>query len=45
MVLQGLPSRFTIDNFAKAAGAKKKSPVDLRQVAVRWAKQDKTWST
>jgi hypothetical protein len=41
-VLQGLPGRFTIGDLAKAADAKGKSPVYLRQIAVRWAKQDKT---
>lgn len=41
-VLQGLPNPFTIRDIAKAAGAKKKSPVYLRQIAVRWAKQRKT---
>ncbi len=41
-VLQNLPSRFTIGDIAKAADAKGKSPVYLRQIAVRWAKQGKT---
>lgn len=41
-VLQGLPSRFTIGDLAEAPDARKKSPVYLRQVVVRWAKQGKT---
>ncbi len=41
-VLRGLPSRFTTGDIAKAADARGKSPVHLRQVAVRWAKQGKT---
>lgn len=41
-VLQNLPSRFTIGDLAKAAATKGKSPVYLRQIAVRWAKQGKT---
>jgi len=41
-VLQKLPSPFVIGDLAKAADAKKKSPVYLRQIAVRWAKQGKT---
>ncbi|MFQ5918221.1 MAG: hypothetical protein ACE5I0_10475, partial [Candidatus Binatia bacterium] len=41
-VLRGLPSRFTIGDLAKAADARGKSLVYLRQIAVRWAKQGKT---
>ncbi|MCZ6562826.1 MAG: hypothetical protein O6948_07890 [Deltaproteobacteria bacterium] len=41
-VLQGLPSRFTIRDIVKATDAKGKSPVYLRQIAIRWAKQGKT---
>lgn len=41
-VLQGLPSRFTIRDIAKATDAKGKSLAYLRQIAVRWAKQGKT---
>lgn len=41
-VLQGLPSRFTIGDIAKAVDGKVKSPVYLRQIAIRWAKQGKT---
>jgi hypothetical protein len=41
-VLQGLPSRFTVGDLAKRDEAKRKLPVDLRQIAVRWAKQGKT---
>lgn len=40
-VLQKLPSRFTISDIVKATDAKGKSPVYLRQIAVRWAKQGK----
>jgi len=42
LVLQGLPGRFTVRDLAKTDGAKGKSPVYLRQIAVRWAKQGKT---
>ncbi len=41
-VLQGLPSHFTIGDIAKAVDGKVKSPVYLRQIAIRWAKQGKT---
>ena len=41
-VLQGLSSRFTIGDIAKAVDGKVKSPVYLRQIAIRWAKQGKT---
>ncbi len=41
-VLGGLPNPFTIGDIAKATDAKGKSPVYLRQVAVRWAKLGKT---
>ena len=41
-VLQGPPSCFTIGDLAEAPDARKKSPVYLRQVVVRWAKQGKT---
>lgn len=41
-VLQGLPTGFTIGDLRKAADAKEKSPVYLRQIAVRWVKQGKT---
>src|SRR3990172_4611830 len=37
-----LPSRFTVGDLAKAAGARRKSSGYVRQVAVRWAKQKKT---
>ena len=40
--LQGLPGRFTVRELAKTDGAKGKSPVYLRQILVRWAKQGKT---
>lgn len=41
-VLQKLPNPFTIGDIRKAADAKGKSPVYLRQIAVRWAKEGKT---
>ena len=41
-VLDRLPSRFTVGDLAKAAGARRKSSGYVRQVAVRWAKQGKT---
>ena len=41
-VLDRLPSRFTVGDIAKAAGARRKSSGYVRQVAVRWAKQKKT---
>jgi len=41
-VLDQLPSRFTVGDIAKAAGARRKSSGYARQVAVRWAKQRKT---
>ncbi len=41
-VLDQLPSRFTVGDIAKAAGARRKSSGYVRQVAVRWAKQGKT---
>lgn len=41
-VLQKLPNPFAIGDIVKAADAKGKSPVYLRQIAVRWAKQGKT---
>ena len=41
-MLDQLPSRFTIGDIAKAAGARRKSSVYVRQVAVRWVKQKKT---
>ena len=41
-VLVRLPSRFTIGDLAKGADAKEKTPVYIRQTAVRWAKQGKT---
>ena len=40
-VLQGLSSRFTIGDFTKAADAKGKSPVYLRQIAIRWTNRAK----
>ena len=43
-VLQGLPGRFILGNLAKRDEAKRMSPVCLRQVAVSWAKQEKTKS-
>ena len=41
-MLDQLPSRFTVGDIAKAAGARRKSSGYARQVAVRWAKQGKT---
>ena len=41
-MLDQLPSRFTVRDIAKAAGAGRKSSGYVRQVAVRWAKQKKT---
>ena len=41
-MLDQLPSRFTVGDLAKAAGARRKSSGYVRQVAVRWAKQGKT---
>ena len=41
-VLDQLPSRFTVGDLAKEAGARRKSSGYVRQVAVRWAKQGKT---
>lgn len=41
-VLAALPQRFTVAEIAKADGAKGKSPVYLRQIAVRWREQRKT---
>jgi hypothetical protein len=41
-VLDQLPSRFTVGDLAKEAGARRKSSSYVRQVAVRWAKQKKT---
>lgn len=41
-MLDQLPSRFTIGDLAKEAGARRKSSSYVRQVAVRWAKQGKT---
>jgi len=41
-MLDLLPSRFTVGDIAKAAGARRKSSGYVRQVAVRWAKQKKT---
>lgn len=41
-VLDQLPSRFTVGDIAKAAGAGRKSSSYARQVAVRWLKQKKT---
>ena len=41
-MLDLLPSRFTVRDIAKAAGARRKSSGYVRQVAVRWAKQKKT---
>jgi len=41
-MLDLLPSRFTVEDIAKAAGARRKSSGYVRQVAVRWAKQGKT---
>jgi len=41
-VLDQLPSRFTVGDLAKEAGARRKSSSYVRQVAVRWAKQGKT---
>ena len=41
-MLDQLPSRFTVGDIAKAAGARRKSSGYVRQVAVRWAKQGKT---
>jgi len=41
-MLDQLPSRFTVGDLAKEAGARRKSSGYVRQVAVRWAKQGKT---
>ena len=41
-MLDQLPSRFTVGDLAKEAGAGRKSSGYVRQVAVRWAKQGKT---
>ena len=41
-MLDLLPSRFTVGDLAKEAGARRKSSGYVRQVAVRWAKQGKT---
>ena len=41
-MLDQLPSRFTVGDLAKKAGAGRKSSGYVRQVAVRWAKQGKT---
>ncbi len=41
-MLDQLPSRFTVGDIAKAAGARRKSSGYVRQVAVRWANQKKT---
>jgi hypothetical protein len=41
-MLDQLPSRFTVRDLAKEAGARRKSSGYVRQVAVRWAKQGKT---
>ena len=41
-MLDLLPSRFTVGDIAKVAGARRKSSGYVRQVAVRWAKQGKT---
>src|SRR3972149_6634202 len=41
-MLDLLPSRFTVGDIAKVAGARRKSSGYVRQVAVRWAKQKKT---
>ena len=41
-MLDLLPSRFTVGDLAKEAGARRKSSSYVRQVAVRWAKQKKT---
>ena len=41
-MLDQLPSRFTVGDLAKEAGAGRKSSGYARQVAVRWAKQKKT---
>ena len=41
-MLDLLPSRLTVGDLAKEAGARRKSSSYVRQVAVRWAKQKKT---
>ena len=41
-MLDQLPSRFTVRDIAKKAGARRKSSGYVRQVAVRWAKQGNT---
>jgi hypothetical protein len=41
-MLDLLPSRFTVGDIAKVAGARRKSSGYVRQVAVRWAKQGTT---
>ncbi|MBI2091304.1 MAG: hypothetical protein HYT78_21625 [Deltaproteobacteria bacterium] len=41
-MLDQLPSRFTVGDLARQAGARRKTSGYVRQVAVRWAKQGKT---
>jgi hypothetical protein len=41
-VLASLPSRFTLNDLAKARSVKGKSKLYLRQVVARWAKEGKT---